>query len=117
MKKVLTGCFTVALALASIAAGASTVLQWDASDGAEGYNAYCGPTPVSAVAPVDVGAEVTYDLIGVVSAGIQYECWVTAYAAGFPESGESNHIQFTLPTMVQTILVYGQPSSVTVSWQ
>ena len=40
-----------------------------------------------------------------------------AGAAGFPESADSNHIRFTPPAVAQTILVPGQPSSVTISWE
>jgi len=92
-------------------------LQWDTSSGAEGYNVYCGPTPVGSPAAVDAGNQTTHDLAGSVTPGVQYECWVTAYAAGFPESADSNHIQFTPPETVQTLVVPGQPSSVTISWQ
>lgn len=96
---------------------AAPMVVWDASAGAEGYNVYCGETPVGTPPAIDVGNVLAYDLAATVSAGIQYECWVTAYAAGFAESADSNHLQFTPPQTVQTIVVPGQPSSVTVSWQ
>ena len=93
-------------------------LQWDASAGAEGYKLYCGVVPI-AVTPtaIDIGNVTTYDISALVSVGIQSECWVTAYAAGVPDSADSNHIRLTPPTTVQTIVVPGQPSSVTIQWQ
>ena len=106
-----------ALLLVPSLAAAAPTLQWDASSGAEGYNVYCGEIPLTTVTPVDVGNALTHDLSGSVSAGTQYECWVTAYAAGLGESADSNHVQFTPPNAVQTVVVPGQPSSVTISWQ
>ena len=97
---------------------AAPTLEWGASAGAEGYNVYCGPTPISTQpTAIDAGNNTTYDLDGSVTAGVQYECWVTAYAAAVGESADSNHIQFTPPVLAQTIVVPGQPSSVTIQWQ
>ena len=106
----------ILLLFASIGS-ATPILQWDASNGAEGYNVYCGETPVVTSAATDAGNVTTYDIDTMVSAGVESECWVTAYAAGFAESADSNHIRFTPPAAVQTILVPGQPSSVTISWE
>lgn len=75
---------------------AAPTLQWDGSVGAEGYNVYCGETPVGTLPPVDSGPDTTHDLEGSVVPGEEYECWVTAYAAGLAESGHSNHITFTV---------------------
>ena len=107
----------VVLMILSAGLFAAPSIQWDASAGAEGYNVYCGAVPPGSPVPINAGDVLTYDLVAVVTPGTQYECWVTAYAAGLPESAESNHIQFTPPTMSQTITVPGQPSTVTISWQ
>ena len=101
-----------------LAVFSAPTLQWDASTGAEGYNVYCGETPITTAAPVDVGNVTTYDLFGSVINGVEYECWVTAYSTTLGvESADSNHIQFAPPQIVQTLVVPGQPSSVTVSWE
>jgi hypothetical protein len=93
-------------------------LAWDGVVGAEGYYVYCEPTPIAG-APVqyDAGASTTIDLVGNVLNGTEYECWTTAYASGLPESADSNHIRFTPPAVVQTIVVPGQPNNVTIQWQ
>lgn len=95
---------------------AAPTLTWDASAGAEGYRLYCGETPISDVQPIDVGADELYDLAGTVTAGIEYECWVTAYAAGFPDSGHSNHLVFTPPTAPIVEIVPGPPPHVRITW-
>ena len=93
------------------------LLLWDPSDGAEGYKVYCDPTPIVDTPTPIPTVDTSYDMTGAVTPGVQYECWVTAYAAGVPDSADSNHIRFTPPTTVQTIVVPGQPSSVTISWE
>ena len=103
-------------AVSTIAFGAPT-LTWNPVAGAEGYNVYCGPTPIAAD-PVPVATVlVSHDLVSVVTPGVEMECWVTATAAGFAESPASSHVVFTEPMPSQTIVVPGQPSSVTVTWQ
>lgn len=96
---------------------AAPFLHWGASPGAGGYNVYCGAVPAVSVPAVDAGNVLTYDLAGTVVAGTEYECWVTAYAVGLPESPESNHIQFTPALVSQTFVVPGQPSQVLITWQ
>ena len=109
--------FVVILLLASAVSAAPT-LTWDPSAGAEGYKMYCGAVPViTTPTPIDVGSVTSYDIAALVSPGIQSECWVTAYAAGVSDSADSNHVRLTPPTAVQTIVVPGQPSSVTIQWQ
>lgn len=95
---------------------AAPILEWDGVSGAEGYNVYCGETPVGVVVPIDAGIPTSYDLVGSVSTGVQYECWVTAYTA-VAESAESNHIQLTPPNPVSTFVIPGQPVNVRILWE
>jgi hypothetical protein len=117
MKRLLFYCFILLAMIGWGLAQAAPTLQWDASAGAEGYNVYCSTLPVVVPIPTDAGNALAYDLVAVVTPGTALECWATAYAAGFSESADSNHIQFTPPAVVQTIIVPGQPSSVTISWE
>ena len=106
----------IACAWSALAAAAPT-LTWIGSPGAEGYNLYCAATPVVATpAPIDAGAVTTYDIAALVSPGVELECWVTAYAAGLPESADSNHIRLTPPSPVQTLVVPTAPNGFTLSW-
>jgi len=105
------------LLLAPAVVLADVSLDWGTVDGASGYNVYCDetgntPTAVATMAP-------PYTLTGL-TAGTSYDCYVTATATlstGPVESGPSNTIRFTPATTTQTIVVPGQPSSVTISWQ
>ena len=118
MKTLLIYCVIILASVTAWAASeAAPVIQWDASSGAEGYNVYCSEIPLVPPTPTDVGNVLTHDLGPTVVAGTIYECWITAYAAGFPESAESNHIQFTPPAVAETIVVPAPPSSVTISWE
>jgi hypothetical protein len=95
----------------------ATTLTWGPSSGAEGYKVYIEPTPVSG-APVvtDVGNVTTYTIAPALAVGTQYEVWVTAYAAGLPDSPESNHIQWTEPAPIQTITYPNPPTSVILNF-
>lgn len=115
--KTLLAVISVLLFLSSVPAGTAPFIQWDASAGAEGYNVYCGVTPVVAPDAIPAGNVTTYDLAAIVAAGTQYECWVTATAAGYTESAHSNHIQFTPEAPIQTFVVPGQPASVSITWE
>ena len=109
------------LAVAALVAGAP-VLTWDPSSGAEGYKVYCGPTPIDTEpVPVQVAAA-SIDLVGAVTSGTEYECWVRATTTELiggqpiPDSADSNHVVFTVPMPVQTITYPTPPTSILLRW-
>ena len=109
--------FLVCILMLSALAFAAPILTWDGSAGAEGYNLYCAATPVVATpAAIDAGAGTSYDIAALVTPGVELECWVTAYAAGLPESADSNHIRLTPPSPVQTLVVPAAPNGFTLTW-
>jgi len=106
-----------ALLLVPAAVFADVVLEWDTVEGANGYNVYCATTGATPTAVATTASP--YTLTGLTT-GTSYDCYVTATATlstGPVESGPSNTIRFTPATPAQTIVVPGQPSSVTISWQ
>ena len=98
---------------------AAPTLLWEASEGAQGYKLYLAPTAnPQSVVTLDVGNVTTKDLAGQVAVGTQYEAWVTAYStlANPYESGQSNHIRFTVDAAPQIITVPAAPTSLTIQF-
>jgi hypothetical protein len=109
----------ILLSLLAVPALAAVNLSWDLSEGAQGYRVYVQTPPgTGTVQSVDITAP-PYDVSPNLQAGTQSEIWVTATVTTPEpyESGQSNHIRFTLPAPPTVTTIPGPPPGITITWQ
>jgi len=92
--------------------GAGVNLAWDPvlSPPASGYKIHYGPSVGNYPSQVDVGNRTTYTVTGLTE-GATYHFVVTAYAAGYADSGFSNDVGKTVPYSAPVAQFTGAPTT------
>ena len=106
------GLSLLLLVAAAPAIGAGVNLAWDpvVSPPAGGYKIHYGPSVGNYPSQVDVGNTTSYTVTGLTE-GATYHFVVTAYAAGYADSGNSNDVGTTVPYSVPVAQFTGSPTS------
>ena len=105
-------CRLLLLVVAAPALAAGVNLAWDPvlSPPATGYKIYYGPSVGNYPSQIDVGNTTTYTVTGLTE-GATYHFVVTAYDAGYTDSGYSNDVGTTVPYSVPVAQFTGSPTS------